>query len=96
MTDPVDTFEVSMHNIGRPKFEELPEDTRRQFEERLRIQAEEDEKRRKQHEEEDWSGSFLVTRKVDMERYLNSRYIIIHLLMMEQLTQRLVWLFLRI
>ena len=68
MTDPVDTFEVSTHNIARPKFEELPEDTRRQFEERLRIQAEEDEKRRKQHKEEDWSGSFLVTRKVDMER----------------------------
>ena len=68
MTDPVDTFEVSTHNIARPKFEELPEDTRRQFEEKLRIQAEEDEKRRKQHEEGDWSGSFLVTRKVDMER----------------------------
>jgi len=68
MTDPVDTFEVSMHNIARPKFEELPKDTRRQFKERLRIQAEEDEKRTKQHEEEDWSGSFLVTRKVNMER----------------------------
>ena len=68
MTEPVDTSEVSTHNIARPKFEELPKDTRRQFEERLRIQAEEDEKRTKQHEEEDWSGSFLITRKVDMER----------------------------